>query len=222
MIDVKIIKGKMGVEIKGEFFNVYPLPYDAEYMMEEDAYITGDIVMPYFGVVDKINAMKPGFYGIQDGEHVKIITVLPEGKDKENYSIDKVISFDLSNIVDVINTEGFISPEEIELINMSSDFKKFDIQPEDDFLKKIVKSVINTKKVNLKIYANRLPERHHLGNMISSLSNKTKMSVAYFKIWSEILGFDFDIVVRDNGEDSIAPLKKEVNYSSVTNEVEGH
>lgn len=212
----------MGVEIKGDFFNAYPLPYDPEYMMIDDAYISGDIVMPYYGVVKKINPMKPGYYGIQDGDVIKIITVLPEGKDKENYSIDKVISFDLSNIVDVINTEGFISPEEIELINMSSDFKKFDIHDDDDFLKKIVKAVINTKKVNLKIYANRLPERHHLGNMISSLSGKTKMSVAYFKIWSEILGFDFDVTVRDNGEDPIVPLKKDINYSSESNEVEGH
>lgn len=220
MLDLELVRGKMGVEIKGDYYNAHPLPFDANIMFKDEAYISGDIVMPYYGEVEKINEKKPGYYGIRDNDVLKILTVIPEPEEKKDYSIDKIINFELEKLLENINEEDFLSPEEIEMINMSSDFRLFEINDDDDFLKKIVKTIINSKKVNLKIYANRLPERHHLGNMISSLSGKTKMSVAYFKIWSEILGFDFKIAVSDNGSDTIVPLKHDVNYDSVSNDIE--
>lgn len=221
MVNIELVKGKMGVELRGDYYNAHPLPYDPHTMIKDEAYISGDIVMPYMGVVESIDYHKPGFYGYKEEDgRIKIITVLPEKEDEKNYSTNKIINFELDKILERINEDDFISPEEVERINMNSDFRHFDILPEDDFLKKIVKSVINTKKVNLKIYANRLPERHHLGNMISSLSNKTKMSVTYFNLWSEILGFDFDIIAKDNGTDNIVPLDKDIVYSNVTNDIE--
>lgn len=219
MINLELVKGKMGVEIKGEYYNVHPLPYDVRSMIVDEAYINLGLVMPYYGNTDgKIT--KPGFYSREDNNgNIQLIIKEPEEDDLENYSTDKIITFEIDKLIEKINTESFMTPEEIERINMNSEFRKFDINPEDDFLKVIVKTIINTKKVNLKIYANRLPEKHTLGNMISSLSGKTKMSVNYFQVWSEMLGFDFNMTVRDSGDDPLAPLKNDIYYDSVEGEV---
>ncbi len=219
MIDLELVKGKMGVEIKGEYYNVHPLPYDVKLMVVDEAYINLDLVMPYYGNTDgELN--KPGFYSREDDNgNLQLIIKEPEQDDLKNYSIDKIITFEIDKLVEKISSEHFMTPDEIERINMNSEFRKFDINPEDDFLKVIVKTVINTKKVNLKIYANRLAERHSLGNMISSLSGKTKMSVNYFQIWSELLGFDYKLTISDSGDDPIAPLKNEIYYDSTEGEV---
>lgn len=219
-MNFEFVKGKMGVEIKGEYYNVFPLPYNNELMEPEEAYITDDLVLPYHGVVESINEKVPGYYGVKDGEKTVLVIVLPDGDEAEKYSVDKVINFDIETILDNIKEEDLLTPEEVEMINMSSDYRIFEIKDDDDFLKKIVKTIINEKKVNLKVYASRLPERHQLGNMITSLSGKTKMSVAYFKLWSEMLGFDFTINAFDNGTDRLVPMTKEVHYNSITNDLE--
>ena len=43
--------------------------------------------------------------------------------------------------------------------------------------------------------------------MKQALEKSTKMSVIYFASWMEILGLDFEIIVKDNGQDRIDPLK---------------
>lgn len=219
MIDLELVKGKMGVEIRGEYYNVHPLPYDAGLMVVDEAYIDADLVMPYYGKVeDKV--FKPGFYTRDDGVGaVQLVAKYPEKDERDHYSIDRVIAFEIDKLVEKIKSEDFMTPEEIERINLNSEFRKFDINPDDDFLKVIIKTIINTKKVNLKIYANRLPERHSLGNMISSLSGKTKMSVTYFQIWSELLGFEYKLSIFDDGDDPIAPLKNDIYFDSRDGEV---
>lgn len=219
MIDLEFVKGKMGVEIKGEYYNVHPLPYDAGLMVVDEAYINLDLVMPYYGDAEA-GMTKPGFYSREcDNGRLQLVIKEPNESEIEHYLSSKVITFEIDRLLEKIKSEDFMSPEEIERINMNSEFRKFDINPDDDFLKVIVKTVINTKKVNLKIYANRLAERHSLGNMISSLSGKTKMSVNYFQIWSELLGFDYKLTISDAGDDPIAPLKDDIYYDSIEGEV---
>ena len=219
MIELELVNGKMGVEIKGEYYNVLPLPFDANKMVVDEAYINLDLVMPYYGNTDG-TLPKPGFYTREDEEgNLQLLIKEPEDKERDDYSVEKIISFDIDQLVEKIQNGNFMSPEEIERINLNSEFRTFEISPKDDFLKVIVKTVINTKKVNLKIYADRLHARHSLGNMISSLSGSTKMSTSYFQVWAELLGFDFKLDIFDTGEDTIAPLKNKIYYDSREGEI---
>lgn len=219
MTNIEFVKGKLGVEIKGEYYDAHPLPYDVGLMVVEEAYISDGLVMPFFGNTKGV-MRKPGFYSVEDEDgNCRLVIKEPMEDEVKYYNSENVISLELDKLIERINNENFMSPEEIERINMNSEFRTFDIEDDDDFLTVIVKTIINTKKVNLKIYADRLHKRHSLGNMISSLSGKTKMSVSYFKIWSELLGFDFELTISDSGVDNIAPLKENLHYDSTVGDV---
>lgn len=83
----------------------------------------------------------------------------------------------------------------------------------DDFLKKIIKRVILDKGTNIERYKSLTPKDFMISNMKQSLSGSTKMSVKYFMIWCEVMGFDFEIIVRNNGKD-IDPLPEDLYYFS--------
>ena len=48
--------------------------------------------------------------------------------------------------------------------------------------------------------------------MKTALNNDTKMSVSYFASWMELLGCTFDVVIRDNGDDTVNPLANQHIY----------
>ena len=41
-----------------------------------------------------------------------------------------------------------------------------------------------------------------------------KTSITNFEQWAELLGFDYEITIRDNGTDKLNPLKYEITYKS--------
>lgn len=220
MTNIEFVKGKLGVEIKGDYYNAHPLPYDVGLMIVDEAYMVGNIVMPFYGNTEGV-MRRPGFYSVNDSDgEIQLVINEPNNSERKYYNADNIVALELDKLIERINSEDFMSPEEVERINMNSEFRVFEINPDDDFLKVIVKTIINTKKVNLKIYTDRLPERHSLGNMISSLSGKTKMSVSYFQIWRELLGFDFNLTVIDSGIDTIAPLKEDIVYDGTSGEID--
>lgn len=239
METVEFVNGKMAVELEGDFYHAHTLPLDISSMEEEEAYIFGDLILPYRGTItppknmndmttreiedyEYVNMSAPGFYKVTNPDGANVLLMQkPKHDNYDEYSADKVIVLDIDKLVDRISSDDFLSPEAIEQLNMSSDYREFVINPDDDFLKILVKTVINAKKINLKIFGSRLPKRHNLANMINSLDSTTKMSVKYFMIWKELLEFEFEINVTDDSL-SVVPMHKTVTYTSVTGGVETH
>ena len=85
------------------------------------------------------------------------------------------------------------------------------------FLKKIVKQLIISKKIDINRLKHKLPEKYGLTNMKSALIGKTKMSINNFNMWFELLGATYEITVTDNGTDTQNPLIGQIRYSSDTN-----
>ena len=108
----------------------------------------------------------------------------------------------------------YTSDEDLEVINNSSEVFTPKIKDGDDFLKQIVKQALDEKKINLKLYKNKFSKPHTLNNIKSALVNKTKTSITNFEQWAELLGFDYEITIRDNGTDKLNPLKYEITYKS--------
>ena len=50
--------------------------------------------------------------------------------------------------------------------------------------------------------------------MKQALIQKTRMSTTNFMLWAELLGIDFNVIVKDNGRDKISPLKHPLVYDS--------
>lgn len=150
--------------------------------------------------------------------------IIKESKDKPEimdiFNIKSLEELSTEKIV-ANSSEDDILYDEAALHDMNSSNGLFipTVEAKDDFLKKIVKTIIIAKEIDVKRLQHRFPEKHGLPNLISALKGKTKMSTTNFLMWAELLGIDFNILVNDNGSDEINPLPKNVTYVSINDKV---
>lgn len=100
-----------------------------------------------------------------------------------------------------------------DMNNASSNYKPT-IKDNDDYLKKIVKTILLDKNLEFSRMKCKLEHSYSLSNMKQALEKDTKMGVLYFAKWCEILNVDFSIIIKDNGIDKINPLPKTIIYES--------
>jgi hypothetical protein len=93
------------------------------------------------------------------------------------------------------------------------------INDNDDPLKKIIKQIIISKRIDINRLKHRMPQKYGLTNMKSALVGKTKMSITNFIIWCELLGVNFEISIGDNGTDVEDPLQHIISFNSIGNTV---
>ena len=139
---------------------------------------------------------------------------------KKAYCVSNMVDMNLVNIIEKTEPgEQLFNEKEITDMNAAAAVYVPIINESDDFLKKIVKTTIIQKGVDLNKLKSKTDEKYILPNMKAALQNKTKMSVVYFCCWMNLLGCDFDITIQDNGEDERDPLKTPISYSSYTNKI---
>lgn len=165
---------------------------------------------------DKILTNFPTFYK-KDGE--LIFNKLSDDL-MENFTIDKL--YDLS--MEAINngTDGTGVLYDDNLINdMNSSTKLFVpiINENDDPLKKIIKTVIIEKGIDIARLKHRMTKNYGLTNLKTPLIKPTKMSIVNFMLWCELLGINFEIIIKDNGSDTINPLPKDLSFDSTNAEI---
>ena len=93
------------------------------------------------------------------------------------------------------------------------------ISKDDDWLKKVVKQVIEEKGGDPHRIKSKLDKSFKYSNMTSALNGTTKMSPIQFAIWMELLDCDYALSVTDNGVDDAYPLAHEVLYRSDMDEL---
>ena len=135
---------------------------------------------------------------------------------KKAYSTEYMVDMGLVNIID--NTkegEQLYDEKEINDMNAAASFFVPIINENDDFLKKIVKSTIIEKGIDINRLKGKTDEKYMLPNMKADLINSTKMSVMYFCCWMNLLGCDFEISIMDDGNKNKSdPLKTPIVYQS--------
>ena len=201
--------------------NIYKavLYYKGIDMVPTNAYIKGDYVYVYRDKPERDGEgnLIPGVY--YNPKKQEYVWVEPKtDKDKDKYSVEHVDDVSPMAIFKDIqkHREQFYSAEDIEEMNNNANMFIPTIQPEDDFLKKIIKQAIIDKGINLnsKLYKEACSNKWILNNLKSSLTKKKKqMSIKYFKIWCELLNLDFIATVQDNGNDPYNPLPKPISKS---------
>lgn len=144
----------------------------------------------------------------------------PSKETLDGFSEKNIIDLSFDEIVrqtsdnDVMYNEQAIN----DLNNAASKYVPV-INENDDYLKKIVKEAIVRKNVDINRLKCKMAVSYNLLNMKQALEKSTKMSVIYFASWMEILGLDFEIIIKDNGQDRIDPLKENLVYSSAIDRV---
>lgn len=134
---------------------------------------------------------------------------------KKAFSTENMSDISLFTIIDkTVPGEKLFDEEELNDMNAAAAFYVPIINDTDDFLKKIVKTTIIKKGIDINRLKGKTDEKYILPNMKAALQNKTKMSVVYFMCWMNLLGCDFEITINDGGEDKNDPLKKPLVYQS--------
>lgn len=160
-------------------------------------------VYPYFWINDgKLEYSKPDpmvldRYNISNAKEYKIAEIA--AKTDENEEL-----FDETMLNDINASISMFTPV---------------IKSSDDFLKKIVKTVILKKGININRLKSKTDEKYEIANLKAALVGKTKMSTKYFISWMELLGCDFEITINDSGADKIDPLKTPLIYQSYLDKV---
>lgn len=93
------------------------------------------------------------------------------------------------------------------------------IQHEDDFLKKLIKTAILVKDVDIHKYRPRFSNAYQLSNLKQALDSKTKVSPYAFIQWMDLMDLDFKVIITDNGKDRDNPLNSPVEYDSKKNQI---
>lgn len=139
---------------------------------------------------------------------------------KKAFRIEMIGNLSVKNIIDT-TTEGEVEYDPEVLNDMARATSTFipEIKDTDDFLKKLIKTAILEKNVNVHKYKKQVLKTYILSNLIQILSNTTRTSPFAFEQWMEILSCDFEIIVHDNGTDKQDPLPHDVIYKSSTGEV---
>lgn len=205
---VRVLVDSPMIQIDEGFYQVKPYR-PGKKLKDNIAYtIDGrDIVYLYRGKL-KSDSYLPGIY-IKKGQ---IHIIEPDIEDIEKYDIDNINEFSSDRIFDEIlnNSDEFVLPEDVEIINNNSDIFVPVIKEEDDFLKVAVKQMILDKQVNLKNYKDKFSNHYLLTNMKSALSKSTKMTVPNFNTWCDVFGVDWELRLYDNGTDRIRPLEEDI------------
>lgn len=115
--------------------------------------------------------------------------------------------------------EELYNDEELKYLNSATSVYTPQINEDDDFLKRIVKTLLINLRININRFTPQFKYKYTLTNLKTALQNKTKMSVKVFAMWMEMLHTDFTIIVRSDGSTNESNLKGFIIYNSRTNEV---
>ena len=155
---------------------------------------------------------KRPYFWFEDGE---VHFSNPEKSVFDTFNRKNLKNLDVNVIID--NTkegEVLLSEKAIIDTNASAEVYVPTILESDDFLKLLSKRAIIDKGINIARLKYKMPEKYVLPNMKAAMQGKTKMSTVYFETWAELLGFDFELTIKDNGTDPQNPLKYPLKYVS--------
>ena len=140
-------------------------------------------------------------------------------KANRNYTVDRMFSCSIDDVKkETIPGKQLYDEKALAAMNAATEVFRPTINKDDDFLKKIIKTAILTKNINIKIFEPAMPKRYALTNLKTALNGPTKMTVTNFMTWCDLLHLDFDICTYDRDSD-LYPMDRTIVYSSGTNEL---
>ena len=173
---------------------------------DETAYIDNNIFYIFRGIPKKTTTeyMKPGIYQNKEGSPKYYLVEPQSDEDKQAYSVsDHVASLVPTSIIDTANTK-----EEL-LIAIPESTKVFQptLLDTDDILKRVLKTVLLEKNVDLDRYKDRFRNKNELFNLKQVIRGKNKVSILIFDRGCDALNVKYTIIVEEKSDDDIVGTK---------------
>ena len=145
------------------------------------------------------------YFWIENGKCVKSD---PDTDTYNQFNITEFINYNTKHIIEEATKSGsddLYVDDVINDLNASSEIFRPVIYVKDDFLKKSIKTVINTLNVSLSKYKYKMSQKYMISNMKSALLSPPKMSTMYFNAWAEMLGLKITMIIEstDASEDKL-------------------
>lgn len=195
---INLTKEKMYISINDTLYTV--LPYiEGERLEKGVAYIYKDKVYIYDGKMNKHKYIEAGHaYKDDDG---KVHFVKPESVE---HDVDNVVMVNKQAMNEMDDADLKTFDPRLAELNESNIFAPT-INPEDDILKRAIKTVLGEMKIDLRLYKDRFRNEYDITNMKSAINKPSNMTIKYLVKWCEILNLDLSVNVKfkdANGEDA--------------------
>ena len=202
---VFIMTDKRSIQCKGEFDSAVP-PSRAVKMQDGKGYL--DLRDDHFWIYNHVKPRDPNElpnFWIDGGQFKKSN---PPKEVMDKFARVRAINIGISTILEMAeqsSSRPIYNDQVIADLNASSEIFHPVLYTNDDFLKKIIKSVFNSLNVSLAKLKSKAQQKYMISNMKSAVLTSTKMSVKYFNAWAELLGLQITIIVEtvDNAEDKL-------------------
>lgn len=136
------------------------------------------------------------------------------------FNISRIKDLSIANIAkESENVEELHDKEMIDRLLSATSVYVPKVKDSDDFLKKIVKTVIIEKGVDVHRFGGEMEKSYQLTNLITGLNNDSKMNPWAFLLWMELNRCKFKVTVTDTGSDKQTPLKYPITYDSSTGRI---
>ena len=128
---------------------------------------------------------------------------------KKYFDPDKLVVRSVNEIISTAkeNPNDDYDKMFIDGLNAQSEKYRPVVYSNDDFLKKMTKTILNVLNISMAKIKPKLPagQPHRLSNMQSGLNKSTKMSVPYYNSWAELLQYETIIIAysKDNADDKL-------------------
>ena len=203
VMEIKLETGRKAIELgKGKFMEVRPfqpthlLKYIGYYDRSKVASGEDYLVYVYRGKLKKTDIKIPGSIY----KHGNSFIWTPHDPDVASlYDIRNAKSIDPKSIVEALNRKDIRIKEIPVEVSDSIDGEIFapKIRDTDDILKRIIKTVLQNMKLNIKTLRPKFSNDYDLNNLKSQLVKEGAMSSKYFVRWCEILDIQIETIIRN-------------------------
>ena len=210
--------GNCVISIEGDE-NIYSVvPYYKGVKLEKNTgYLKDGYVYIYRGDISRQKKFKNGIFTDKKGN--VYFSLDPEESNK--YSFDNIKDDSIQSIIkQAEKIDPKLKRKIMKQITQSSDIYLPELDPNDDFMKHLIKLILHDKKIDIKQFKHKFTKSHGITNLKAALETKSSadgkkgsLTLSNMIKWMELLDMDIEVTFKDS-EESELPSGKIFKYSS--------
>ena len=210
--------GNCVISIEGDE-NIYSVvPYYKGVKLEKNTgYLKDGFIYIYRGDISRQKKFKNGVFTDKKGK--VYFSLDPEESNK--YSFDNIKDDSIQSIIkQAEKVDPKLKRKIMKQITQSSDIYLPEMDPNDDFMKHLIKLILHDKKIDIKQFKHKFTKSHGITNLKAALETKSSsdgkkgsLTLSNMIKWMELLDMDIEVIFKDS-EESDLPSGKIFKYSS--------